>query len=98
MPLNGGASPGKSPTPRHANGIFRENLRQRFCEIVIKGRDIRAAVHGLTPTGWLCADPQLGGQQYLGNSGLLAARAHPSRQLSPALRERILYLPQSPAS
>ena len=50
MPLDSSASPGESPTSRRANGIFGENLRQRFCELVIKGRYIGAATHGLIIT------------------------------------------------
>ena len=43
MLLDGGVRPCEPATPRHANGIFRENLRQRLRELMINCRDGAAA-------------------------------------------------------
>jgi len=42
---DGSASPCESATPCRANGIFRENLRQRIRELTIMCRNISVTSH-----------------------------------------------------
>src|SRR5271155_4096675 len=45
MLLDSSACPCKTATPRRANGIFRENLRQRIRELTAKCRNVGAGIH-----------------------------------------------------